>query len=1230
MTGLLVQAIRRPWGCAHFCIMSTLISDAAEDYNDLVGRLDISCISFLPISQEIEKEIKPQGSGLVHPPTASGGLHAEVQKNNSLLVFWHDPPKIDAANFLIKVWETQLPSNMLYEYVPASNSIGLLFKNLKAYTNYSVTVTDYQSGKWVALAAVSSHTFPKQPDAPSFSGSTADTLVVTIPQNWPNFFYTAEVLTAESDSLPSRRTVACNATANACRFEGLRPNTGYRITLQNCSQTDPLLCSQKSDESHIFYTKPKEPRNLVLTNITSTSITAIWMSPKSNNQTISKFTVTAVDAVGNGTSQIVPSISSHYTFEDLQPTTWYRVSVIACARNDDCGLPAEATAWTLPQEPSNLHVYATGKGQLACEWQPPSKRNIVDGYQLSLHDGVGFTLQQRKDFTATQLHTVLANLSHHRTYHVNLRACFKATDTGKSICSQGVNAAATTNPDPLPFTIADRTATSLDFHFTPYGGDREHFNYTLMLKGREEKFACDATKARCQVNGLPANSKIEASLVTCCKHRLCSLQSDLVAYTKPLPPLDLQMGSPTDTTIYASWNSPQPTTEPITGYRAVAVDTLGGETSCTPSRVSKARLHCTFRHLSPCMPYHISVQTCARDDDCSLKTTGKENTLPGTVSGFQMQQRTSTNMSFTWTPQSMEACALDNITVTVQGEKTNSIVSHCSVKQLEAANNCTVTGLEPNTAYTAYAVACSATTHNCAYKTTDIEVETLPGVPLQINMSEVAARSVVLKWSQPSGRQDGLSGFLVRVYERSQDGRRSHGHSVSNCTTTVVDVVDDVNTCRVDDLQPSTNYSITATTFKRHPRDGIIYGDESEAIDFTTCHPFPIMAVTVSLLFVIVIGLLFAAFLFRHQLRKLASRLKEKDNTTDMSQPPAPVAFQQLDACIESLDSNKQFISHFMLLKKIAVTGVENEFHLTKNAGLQRRELNRYIDMLPYDQSIVILGRRWPRILDDPEPKITTTELLNNYINASYIRRPIFGMKGEAMPCDPSDPPNYIATQGPMSTTAADFLTMVYEQRSKLILMLCRCEEDGKQKCKEYWDDECELMVTSATRSVKVTTSNVHTLNFGLVRRTLCIMPTNKTEPWYVTQFHFTQWPDCEAADMTAFYNLINLHMKFIRENPVNRSCGPPVVHCSAGVGRTGTLIAASYLLERLRAYPEKMDIFGTTLAIRRWRPNMVQTWFENITFVDCFNGYAWIQGVLQITHAHTFFVDNSKKHELR
>ncbi|VDK38045.1 unnamed protein product [Taenia asiatica] len=1223
---------------------------------------------------------------------ASGDLCAEVLKNNSIRVFWRDPPKISTEFYYVELWETESNFINFNEYVRATNFTGQRFENLKAYTNYSIKVQAYQESSWILLAFVTNHTFPEKPQNLVLTNITSRSISAYWIPPEPNAESISKyMVTVLSNSVPVK-SINISAPSNQCILEHLQPTTFYTVRIIACARDND--CGLPAGAN--AWTLPGEPRDLVLTSVTNSSIVAKWMPPERNTQSITKYIVTAVDAQGHRTSGTVPSLSKQHTFTRLQPTTLYTVSVIACARDNDCGLPANATASTLPEEPTNLQVYATGQRQLSCEWKRPRKINTVDGYQVTLYDGVGLTnlksdelsatqfhtvfsnlfehskylvsvracfkgdktgesicseginasattnpdplpltiaertassmvyhfspyggyrehfnytlrVRGRKDevvcdatkgrcqvtglpanskieaslvvcckhklcslpsdqvgftkplestnlqvyatgqrqlscewkrprkintvdgyqvtlydgvgltnlksdeLSATQFHTVFSNLFEHSKYLVSVRACFKGDKTGESICSEGINASATTNPDPLPLTIAERTASSMVYHFSPYGGYREHFNYTLRVRGRKDEVVCDATKGRCQVTGLPANSKIEASLVVCCKHKLCSLPSDQVGFTKPLAPLDLQMGSPTDATIYATWGRPQFTGEPITGYRAVAVDTLGNVTNCTPSELIEARFGCTFRGLSPCMRYHISVQTCAREDDCSLPTEGIEHTLPGTVSGLQMEQTTSTNVSFTWTPQSMEVCKLENITVMVQALEASSMISRCSVKQQEVENSCTVTGLEPNTAYIAYAVACSATTHTCANKTNTIEVETLPGVPLQINMSEVSARSVVLSWSQPSGRQDGLSGFLVRVYKRSEDERRAHGDPITNCTTALVDMADYVNTCRLDNLQPSTNYSITVTTFKRYSKDKIIFGDESEAIDFTTGR---------STIF--------------NNLPYLSYFITAHSNLiTFWPKSPAPVALEQLDACIEALDSNKQFIPHFLLLKKIAVMGVEKEFHLTKNAGLQCRELNRYIDMLPYDQSIVILGRRWPRVLDDPEPKITTTELLNNYINASYIRRPIFGSKGEAMPCDPSDPPDYIATQGPMSTTAADFLTMVYEHRSKLILMLCRSEEDGKQKCKEYWDDERELMVTSATRSVNVITSNVKTLDSGLIRRTLCIIPSNKTE-------------------------------------------------------------------------------------------------FENVTFVDCFNGHEWIRGILQITHAHTFFVDDSKKCELR
>ena len=101
--------------------------------------------------------------------------------------------------------------------------------------------------------------------------------------------------------------------------------------------------------------------------------------------------------------------------------------------------------------------------------------------------------------------------------------------------------------------------------------------------------------------------------------------------------------------------------------------------------------------------------------------------------------------------------------------------------------------------------------------------------PLSMNISEVTAHSVALMWSQSSGNQEGLNGFLVRLYQRNESA--IHQFPIFNCTTTI----EEANACRLGNLQPSTNYSATVTAIRRLPRDDeVILGDESVPINFTT------------------------------------------------------------------------------------------------------------------------------------------------------------------------------------------------------------------------------------------------------------------------------------------------------------------------------------------------------------------------------------------------------------
>ncbi|VDO02352.1 unnamed protein product [Rodentolepis nana] len=169
---------------------------------------------------------------------------------------------------------------------------------------------------------------------------------------------------------------------------------------------------------------------------------------------------------------------------------------------------------------------------------------------------------------------------------------------------------------------------------------------------------------------------------------------------------------------------------------------------------------------------------------------------------------------------------------------------------------------------------------------------------------------------------------------------------------------------------------------------------------------------------------------------------------------------------------------------------------------------------------------------------------------------------------------------------------MIYQQRVPHIMMLCRNVEDERDKCARYWPSEPEQgaveTFTSEHHTVTVTFLEIELLESG-VRRVISIHPHDEKDPWTVTQIQTFVWEDLKCMEMDEYYELLKLHMELNTKYPIGEY-GPPVVHCSAGVGRTGTLICGRFLLEQLRRDPSKIDVVGTVLALRRWRMLTVQT----------------------------------------
>ncbi|XP_078002170.1 receptor-type tyrosine-protein phosphatase H [Phascolarctos cinereus] len=207
-----------------------------------------------------------------------------------------------------------------------------------------------------------------------------------------------------------------------------------------------------------------------------------------------------------------------------------------------------------------------------------------------------------------------------------------------------------------------------------------------------------------------------------------------------------------------------------------------------------------------------------------------------------------------------------------------------------------------------------------------------------------------------------------------------------------------------------------------------------------------------------------------------------------------------------------------------------------------------------------------PRVPLQPTPGDPSSD----YINASFVP----GLVG---------PREYIATQGPLPQTMSDFWHLVWEQQSHTIVMLTNCVESGLVKCEHYWPLDAK---PCSHGHLRVTLKGENVAEHWTIRD-LHLFHMELKEGLSVRQFHYTVWPDHGVPrspdPLLAFQALLR--------NWLDQSLGggPPIVHCSAGVGRTGTLIALDVLLRQLQKY-QRVGVHSFVRKMRRSRPLMVQT----------------------------------------
>ena len=225
-------------------------------------------------------------------------------------------------------------------------------------------------------------------------------------------------------------------------------------------------------------------------------------------------------------------------------------------------------------------------------------------------------------------------------------------------------------------------------------------------------------------------------------------------------------------------------------------------------------------------------------------------------------------------------------------------------------------------------------------------------------------------------------------------------------------------------------------------------------------------------------------------------------------------------------DINNKLINENSLIEEFIELRKKTDFNerKLKMRIIGNNNKNRYGDIGPFKDNKVPLNN-------------------NNYINASFINIP--------------NEHSFIATQGPLDTTISDFWEMIIDYNVSVIIMLCNLKERNKIKCSEYWNKE----LIEKDNLFKLISLNLKEYNDkNLIIREIEIQKNGNWEIKKVLHYQFIGWPDHDVPNENEVYNTFITLFKTINDKGSNTT----VIHCSAGVGRTGTFLSLIILYNNI------------------------------------------------------------------
>ncbi|EPQ10537.1 Receptor-type tyrosine-protein phosphatase eta, partial [Myotis brandtii] len=989
--------------------------------------------------------------------------------------------------------------------------------------------------------------------------------------------------TESSDPTPKSLTALVNKdpasgfppTDTEVLLLGLKSDMLYKATVYpqapNSTEGEPQLIVFRTQSNQVF--------DIEATNVTATSMILTW---KIDNSDSCSFYTYEIDVQSASFNLNLTKNETQADITELSSSTLYNITVRPFLQNGSAGMPGFLQVYTRPGPISDFRVTSVTTRTVSLAWSS----NDSDSFRiLTTQNGTG-----KSQNTTTQSSIVIGGLYPGTEY------CFEIFPQGpngtegdsRTVCNTTDSAAV------FDIRVVNVTTTEMTLEWQSIDNASDYI-YHLQLESKHGSSQMNSSDKSItlrdlipgtlytitifpEVNGVPGSSTFT------------------VQYTRPSSVSDIKISTDTTSATFRWQNADEAS---HTYLYHLLIEKNGNSSNATEVVTGIGITNATVTELTPGSGYTVKIFALVGNVTESL-APGRQSfcTDPAPVASFHWEVVPKTpTLVLKWAcpPGTNEGFQLE---VSSGDWKNTTLLEGCSSED-GTEYRTEVTYLNFSTSYDINITALSCNKMAPPAQNTCRTGITDPPPPDESpNITSVSHNSVKIKFSGFEASHGPIKAYAVilttgEANPSVEDLSYTYGDFKRGASATYVTylittdkltrspglsevlkyeiaVGNESNTHGYYNgkLEPLGSYRACVAGFTNitfSPESGLIDGNGSyvsfsrysEAVSLPQ-DPGVICGAVFGCIFGAVVIVAVGGFIFWRKKRKDA-----KNNEVSFSQIKSKlVRVENFETYFkkQQADSNCGFAEEYEDLKLVGINQPKYAAELAENRGK-----NRYNNVLPYDISRVRLS--------------VQTHSADDYINANYM--PGYHSKKD-----------FIATQGPLPNTLKDFWRMVWEKNVYAIVMLTKCVEQGRTKCEEYWPSKQAKDYGDITVAM---TSEIVLPEWTI--RDFIVKNKQTSDSHPLRQFHFTSWPDHGVPDTTdLLINFRYLVRDYMKQSPPE---SPILVHCSAGVGRTGTFIAIDRLIYQIEN-EYSVDVYGIVYDLRMHRPLMVQTEDQYVFLNQC------------------------------